>query len=170
MSDNNEKNLNEVTEANVSEETKALTTESSEAGKNTADAVTSQFTNLPIGSLISAPFLEMARGQAALCEVYIDTLMKIAYKDPNNNKDNATRTLDFTYSRPVTDSVTGTVSFIKETINAPLLSLAPIPTFLMDSATVTFDKEVNVANSNSTVNTKEVSADTMEPIQNGKSS
>ena len=41
----------------------------------------SYFSNLPIGDLICTPFIELARGQAKLCEVYVQTLFKLAYVD-----------------------------------------------------------------------------------------
>ena len=35
--------------------------------------VVSAFTDLPMGLLICQPFLEIAKGQAALCDVYLET-------------------------------------------------------------------------------------------------
>lgn len=135
----------------------------SEEGKLKAgsDNVSSYFTNLPIGQLISAPFVEMARGQAELCEVYIQTLFRIAFDDSSKAKfgdkgSNATRILKFTYSRPILDEVTGTVSKKDFEIDAPLLSLVPIPAFTMNSADVKFDMEVNIANTQNNTTTKEL--------------
>lgn len=43
-----------------------------------------EFSGLPLGQLICAPIIEVAKGQAALCTVYLDYLFKLAYK---NGKD-----------------------------------------------------------------------------------
>lgn len=119
-------------------------------GQLNDENVAAQFTNLPIGELICTPFIEMAKGQAQLCEVYIQTLFKLAYTDPEKaagGGDNTTRALQFSYTRPVVDETNGTVTPTKFTIDAPLLSLVPIPAFALDSADVNFNMEVNVANS-----------------------
>lgn len=124
--------------------------------------IAAQFTNLPIGALICEPFLEIARGQAALCDVYISAIKKLAYKDGKGENDdtNNTQTLDLTYEKPVVDSVTGDITSIKETVKAPLLSLVPVPSFLMTSASVDFDMEVNVANTDTSSKTEDVTAST----------
>lgn len=109
----------------------------------------SYFSNLPIGDLICTPFIEIARGQAQLCEVYVQTLFKLAYVDSEkaaSGEDNTTRSLQFNYTRPVVDETNGTVMPTQFTIDAPLLSLVPIPAFTMDSADVNFNMEVNIAN------------------------
>lgn len=118
----------------------------------------SYFTNLPIGQLISTPFVEMAKGQAALCEVYVQTLFKIAYEAEKGNKqsDN-TRILKFAYTRPIVDKVTGKVTQQSFEINAPLLALVPLPAFTMDSTDVKFDMEVNIANAESNTTSGEAS-------------
>lgn len=127
------------------------------------DKVSSYFTNLPIGQLICAPFVEMARGQAELCEVYIQTLFRIAFNDSAKAKfgdkgENQTRILKFAYTRPVVDEVTGNVSKKDFEIDVPLLSLVPIPAFTMNSADVKFDMEVNIANTQNSTTTKELEA------------
>lgn len=115
------------------------------SGENAA----SYFSNLPIGDLICTPFIELAKGQAQLCEVYVQTLFKLAYMDPNkaaSGEDNSTRALQFTYTRPVVDETNGTVTPTQFSIDAPLLSLVPVPAFTLDSADVNFNMEVNIAN------------------------
>ena len=115
------------------------------------DNVGSYFTNLPIGQLICTPFIELARGQAELCDVYVDTLFRLAFEKPEGVKyndegtGNNTRILKFSYDRPVVTESTQTVETKHFEINAPLLSLVPIPAFLIDSADVNFNMEVNIA-------------------------
>lgn len=40
-----------------------------------------QFTGLPLGLLVCTPIIEVAKGQAELCRVYLDYVFKLAYKD-----------------------------------------------------------------------------------------
>lgn len=121
--------------------------------KENNENVGSSFTNLPIGQLICTPFIEIAKGQMELCEVYVKTLFQLAYEEPGNAKfgddstGNKTRMLKFTYKRAVIDEVTGEVSTPEFEINAPLLALVPIPALTMNDASVTFDMEVNIATS-----------------------
>lgn len=109
------------------------------------------FTNLPIGQLICTPFIELAKGQAELCDVYIDTLFRLAFEKPDDVKyndagtGNNTRILKFAYDRPVINESTQTEETKNFVINVPLLSLVPIPAFLIDSADVNFNMEVNIA-------------------------
>lgn len=131
-----------------------------ESGEN----VGSSFTNLPIGQLICTPFIEIAEGQMALCEVYVKTLFQLAFEDSGNAKfgsdagANKTRTLKFTYKRPVIDEVTGEVSTPEYEINAPLLALVPIPALTMNDASVIFDMEVNIANTDNKSTTESLDA------------
>lgn len=139
------------------------TMQSSENKKPLKDnnSVASHFTNLPIGQLICMPFIEMARGQAELCEVYIQTLFQIAFKDAKSatfDNSNETRILKFSYTRPVVDELTGTVTPKQFEVDVPLLSLVPIPAFTLNSADVSFDMEVNVANTQTNTTTEELSS------------
>jgi len=101
--------------------------------------VTSQFVGLPIESLICAPILAAAKGQQELQAVYIDGLMKLAYKGGTPGETNV---LTFTYDRPV-NKPDGTVGTETYTLNAPLLSLVPVPAFTMDELTVDFTMSVD---------------------------
>lgn len=107
--------------------------------------VVSAFTDLPMGLLISQPFMEIAKGQAALCEVYLETIAKLAYDTTSKSKETKTRVLSFEYTKPVVDSESGAVTNKKYTINASLLSLVPVPAFFMEEATVSFSMDVNVS-------------------------
>lgn len=117
------------------------------AGTTAGTAVTGEgsataksFVGLPIESLICAPLVAGAKAQQELTAVYVDSIMKLAYKDGNLN-DRKTNTLDFTVERPI-DKDDGTVSKENFSISAPLLSLVPVPAFIMDELTVDFEMEV----------------------------
>lgn len=100
-----------------------------------------QFMGLPLGVLLSQPILEAARSQAALCQVYLETLFQLAYVEGDPEK--GTRCIDFTFQRQVIDKETGAESTRAFTVSAPLLSLVTLPSFTMDEATVDFDMEVH---------------------------
>lgn len=100
-----------------------------------------KFAGLPIGLLICQPLLEAAKGQLAMCQVYIQTLMELAYNDPTDPT-KGTRTISFTFDRLVVDQVTGEESVKAMALNVPMIALVPMPAFTMDEATVDFNMEV----------------------------
>lgn len=106
--------------------------------------ITKQFAGLPVGMLICQPILEAAKGQSALCQVYIDMLFKLAFIDPNDPS-KGTTTIPFTFERLVIDKETGVETTKTMTLNAPLISLVPLPAFTMDETTVDFEMEVTEA-------------------------
>lgn len=115
--------------------------------------VTEAFAGLPLGLLVCQPILEVAKGQLALCRVYIDQLFELAYIDPND-PEKGTRTISFTFDRLIVDKVTGKETTKPMTLNVPLISLVPMPAFTMDEATVDFNMEVK----ESTVDTSDSSS------------
>lgn len=73
----------------------------------------------------------------------------------NNIEHTKTNTLDFTFNRPFI-SEDGSTTTKEESVNASLLSLAPVPTFTIDEVVVDFDmevknSEVSTENKNATV-------------------
>lgn len=128
----------------------ALTGPSADTGSEAAGSalkndITEQFAGIPMGLLICQPILEAAKGQAALCQVYIQTLMELAYIDPADPSKGC-KTLPFTFDRLIIDKVTGKESVKTMTVNAPLLSLVPLPAFTMDEVTVDFSMQVTETN------------------------
>lgn len=109
------------------------------------DDLAQQFAGIPMGLLICQPILEAAKGQAALCQVYIQTLMELAYIDPADPSKGC-KTLPFTFDRLIIDKVTGKETVKTMTLNAPLLSLVPLPAFTMDEITVDFSMQVTETN------------------------
>lgn len=102
-------------------------------------AIAEEFAGLPLGQLIAQPLVEVAKGQAALCEVYISYLFKMAYKD--GKADGDTNLLKFQLNRQIITS-DGDSKLEPIEIQAPLLSLVPVPAFIMDEATVRFNMEI----------------------------
>lgn len=95
---------------------------------------------LPLGLLISQPIIEVAKGQAELCHVYLDTLFQLAF---TQGKDQAmeAKVISFTLNRPVVGD-NGETKLVSCQIQAPLLALVPLPAFTMDEATVRFSMEI----------------------------
>ena len=116
--------------------------------------VVSSFAGLPIESLICGPIIAAAKGQQELTAVYVDGLMKLAYKDGQSGGE--TNTLDFNLDRPVQNN-DGTVATQQVKISAPLLSLVPVPAFMMDELTVDFNMEVKNSDLSSTETKADVS-------------
>ncbi len=121
------------------------------------NSLAASFTDLPLGLLICQPILEVAKGQAALCQVYIETLMKLAYSVENGER--KTNIISFEYEKPIVDKVTGNVSVKKYKINAPLLSLVPVPAFTMEETTVAFTMEVNQMSNDVDTSSSELTSD-----------
>lgn len=105
------------------------------------DSAVQQFAGLPLGLLLCQPILEAAKGQAALCQVYLETVYQLAFVDGDPTK--GTKTVTFTFDRLIIDQKTGEESTKQMTLNAPLISLVPLPAFVMDEATVDFSMEVH---------------------------
>jgi hypothetical protein len=103
--------------------------------------LTDQFQGLPIEDLMCAPILAAAKGQAALCDVYLDYLYKLAWK--NGKKNGELQVLSFELERPVIDS-NGVHSKTTFSVEAPLISLVPIPSLAMEEVTVHFTMDVKM--------------------------
>lgn len=121
-----------VTSKNVPEEQKK------EILQDEKGVQVSQFAGLPIESLICGPILAAAKGQQELTALYIDGVKKLAYEDESAKKMNQ---IEFQYERPIIGA-DKKVTVQKCKVEAPLISLVPVPAFTMDELTVDFDMEV----------------------------
>ncbi|WP_204217832.1 DUF2589 domain-containing protein [Pseudoflavonifractor sp. An85] len=118
------------------------------------DDASKQFAGLPMGLLISQPILEAAKGQAALCQVYLQTIYQLAFVDGDPEK--GTKTVNFSFKRLIMDPKTGQESTKDMSIEVPLISLVPLPAFTMDEATVDFSMEIHEQAVDSSNNTESV--------------
>jgi hypothetical protein len=100
-----------------------------------------KFAGLPLGLLICTPIIEVAKGQAELCRVYLDYVFKLAYVYKDGKRTDEANVIKFQLNRPVTDGA-GNLTQQAITVNAPLVSLVPVPAFTMQEATVQFTMEV----------------------------
>lgn len=119
------------------------------------DDASQKFAGLPMGLLICQPIWEAAKGQAALCQVYIQTIYQLAFVDGDPEK--GTKTVTFSFKRLIIDQKTGQETTKDMAVEVPLMSLVPLPAFTMDEATVDFSMEVHEQTVDSSSNTETVS-------------
>ncbi len=112
------------------------------------------FASLPIGQLICSPILAVAQGQAELCRVYLDYLFKLAFIE--GDPDKGVNVVKFTLNRQIVDE-NGDSKIQPIQVEAPILSLVPVPAFTMDEATVRFTMEVKEVTSQKDINKSESS-------------
>lgn len=124
--------------------------------------VVEQFRDLPIGMLLCEPVLQTARGQQALCDIYMDNVNRLAFDNPDETDPakKTTKMISFTYDKPIMDKETGVVSSKTFTMKAPVISLVPLPAFLMEELTVAFTMEVHVTDTDTSKTNKSVSDQT----------
>lgn len=104
--------------------------------------ISESFAGLPIESLICAPIIAAAKGQQELVAVYVDGIKKLAYKqDANGKESDETNVLKMKIHKPVRQQDKG-IEAKEYVIEAPLLSLVPVPAFVMDELDVDFNMEV----------------------------
>ena len=97
------------------------------------------FATLPMGQLICGPIIAVAQGQAELCRVYLDYLFELAFREGDPEK--GINSVKFKLPRQIV-TPEGDTKTVELEVEAPLLSLVPVPAFTMDEATVQFTMEV----------------------------
>lgn len=122
-----------------------------------ADEVSKSFETLPIEQLICAPILAVAQGQSQLCRVYLDYLYELAFEKDGDGKSDKTRVIKFNLNRTII-TPEGDVKVQPITVEAPLLSLVPVPSFTMDETTVRFTMEVKEVSTSKITSASDVSA------------
>lgn len=141
-----ESNITDMTKAQAVDKT--VSKESGKLSETGNSDFSKEFSGLPIEHLICDPIIAVAHGQEKLCDVYLNTLFKLAYEGkeeddgawtPDQTK--PVRQISFLLNRPFVDEQ-GTYNTATVQVNAPLLSLVPIPAFTMDEITVDFTMEI----------------------------
>ena len=103
--------------------------------------VAKDIVGLPLGLLISQPIIEVAKGQAELCQVYLNTLFQLAFTKGKTDGTLEAKVISFTLERPVVGE-NGETKLVTSQVQAPLLALVPLPALTMDEATVRFSMEI----------------------------
>ena len=119
--------------------------------------VASQFSALPMSSLIGGPLQAAATAQGTLANITSDFINNVGLeKDGDNLK---ARTVDFKYQKPVKNTVTNadgseTVTWDKQDMDlqVPLLSIVKAPNLQVKDVEINFNMEVksSAASSNET--------------------
>jgi len=91
------------------------------------------FATLPMGQLICGPIIAVAQGQSELCRVYLDYLFELAFREGDPEK--GINSVKFKLPRQIV-TPEGDTKTVELEVEAPLLSLVPVPAFTMDEATV----------------------------------
>ena len=129
-------------------------------------SVASQFSALPMESLIGGPLQAAATAQGQLASITSDFITSVGLEDTGGGK-LAARTVDFKYQKPVksskTDAKTGAVTdtWSKQDMNlqVPLLSIVKSPNLQVKEVDITFDMEVKASSASQSTNTRDVSVD-----------
>lgn len=116
-------------------------------------SIASQFAGLPMSSLIGGPLQAACDAQVQLAKAeanFINDVGLVADKDGNLT----TRTVDFKATRPA-QLPDGTIVQEEISIQAPVLSIVPIPALLVDEVDIKFNMEVKSSTEDkSTTDTK----------------
>jgi len=118
--------------------------------------VAQSMAGLPIETLICEPLIAVAKGQSKLVDVYLEQLFRLAYVDGDPEK--GTKLIKFNLERPVTNGQ-GALSKQSIEVEAPLLSLVPVPAFTMAEATVEFSMEVKSSEASESSSSAEVGSE-----------
>lgn len=94
---------------------------------------------LPMRELIVAPFRATMESQVALAESTYEFIKLLGFDD-----DGELKTIDFNV--PIAENIEdGTITYKKEVVKAPLLSLLPIPSLMIDNVTIDFQLELKTS-------------------------
>ena len=115
--------------------------------------IANQFSGLPMESLIGGPLQAACDAQVQLAKAETNFINEVGLVQ-NGKGPAQTRTVEFQATRPVT-LPDGTITEETMKIEAPVLSIVPIPALLIDEVDVKFNMEVrNSAESKETTDAK----------------
>ena len=99
--------------------------------------IENQMSQLPIRELIGAPFRAVMESQVALALSTHEFIELVGFNEEGNLK-----TIDFNV--PIAETVeNGVTSYKNETVKAPILSMVPIPSLMIDKVSVNFQLQIN---------------------------
>ena len=113
------------------------------------DTTVKAFAGLPIDHLICDPILAVARGQKKLVGEYLDQLEELAFtKEDNKDGSKNANIINMNFDRLTNSSTTGEVAHVNQTMQMPLIAIAPVPCFAMKDLAVDFSMEIKQSTSN----------------------
>ena len=104
--------------------------------ENSNHEITGKFAGIPMSDLIAGPLTAVAESQLKLAEASYQYMMKMGFDDSGN-----TRLVEFDLDRPA-ENIGGYQS-VKTHVQAPFLGLVPLPSLLVEDATIEFQMEVS---------------------------
>ena len=113
------------------------------------DTTVKAFVGLPIENLICAPIIGAAKGQRALAQETLSFVNDLAFtkKDNKDGSKNA-NIINMNFDRLTNSSTTGEVAHVNQTMQMPLIAIAPVPCFAMKDLAVDFSMEIKQSTSN----------------------
>jgi len=126
-------------------------------------SVASQFSALPMESLIGGPLQAAATAQGTLASITSEFIQNVGLQD--DGKGNLTaRTVAFNYDKPIKTSTTGADGTVTDTwdvkplsLNVPLLTIVKSPNLQVKKVNVTFDMEVKASSASQSTNKRDAS-------------
>ena len=113
------------------------------------DTTVKAFAGLPIDHLICDPILAVAKGQKKLVGEYLDQLEELAFtKEDNKDGSKNANIINMNFDRLTNSSTTGEVAHVNQTMQMPLIAIAPVPCFAMKDLAVDFSMEIKQSTSN----------------------
>ena len=113
------------------------------------DTTVKAFAGLPIDHLICDPILAVAKGQKQLVGEYLDQLDELAFtKEDNKDGSKNANIINMNFDRLTNSSTTGEVAHVNQTMQMPLIAIAPVPCFAMKDLAVDFSMEIKQSTSN----------------------
>ncbi|MCG8471363.1 MAG: DUF2589 domain-containing protein [Desulfobacterales bacterium] len=100
-----------------------------------------QFSGLPMESLIGGPLQAACDAQVQLAKAETNFITEVGLVQSSEGQNPEARTVNFQATRPVTQA-DGTITQETLKIEAPILSIVPIPALLIDEVDVKFNMEV----------------------------
>ena len=119
------------------------------------DTTVKAFVGLPIEHLICDPILAVARGQKQLVSEYLDQLNELAFtKEDNKDGSKNANIINLKMERLTNSSTTGEVATVNQTMQMPLIAIAPVPAFAMKDLSVNFQMEIKQSTANTDTSSK----------------
>ena len=126
-------------------------------------SVASQFSALPMESLIGGPLQAAATAQGTLASITSEFIQNVGLEDDNGSL--KARTVAFDYQKPVktstTDPTTGAVTDTWDKqdmdLQVPLLTIVKAPNLQVKEVNVTFDMEVKASTASQSTSTRAAS-------------
>ena len=128
-------------------------------------SVASQFSALPMESLIGGPLQAAATAQGQLASITSDFITNVGLQDDGQGNLSA-RTVDFKYQKPVKTTTTAADGTVTDTwdkqemdLQVPLLTIVKAPNLQVKEVDINFNMEVKASSASTNENSQNASVD-----------